>query len=99
MKVEVCPHCGHPLAPPGVKGELQGRQRAFFEIVESAGTYGIDGGRLRIKLYADDRNGGPESPNIIAVMAQQINRKLKPWGLSIRAKGGKGEPYKLRLLR
>lgn len=95
---EICPHCGHPMAPDGAAGSLYGRQRRFFQIVERAGTDGIDGPRLRQKLYADIADGGPESPHIIAVMAQQINRKIKPFGLTIRARAGKGAPYRLQAL-
>lgn len=98
VKPDICPHCGHPIASSWASARLVGRQLQFFEIVDRAGQLGIDGRSLRTKLFAGDHDGGPVSVNIIAVMAAQINRKLRPWGVTIRAGRGKGEPYKLRTL-
>jgi hypothetical protein len=70
-------------------------ERRLFQIVDRAGALGISNPECMARLYAGDRRGGPASSNIIAVMVNHLNRKIVPFGIAIRSKGGPGAVYRL----
>ena len=59
---------------------------------------GIDKYDLMDLIYADERNGGPLSTNIIAVMVKQANKQLRPQGYEIKSTqhGGRGALWLLK---
>lgn len=99
VKVRTCECCGHPCyATVGVDQFgplLQGKQRKYFELVEKAGVVGISVTALIERLYADDPDGGPESKSIASVMAGQINKKIKGFGIAIQSTRGHHSVYRL----
>jgi hypothetical protein len=96
--VKVCECCGHPLPSyHALLGLTRGQQR-IFEIVEKAGKAGITADRVRDKLYADDANGGPDSPNVINVQRTKMNRALQEYDLKIRSTGGHHSIWRLEKL-
>jgi len=80
-----CPCCGQPI-PPDI--HLSPIQRRIYELVKR--FPGISRTDLTSRVYADDPTGGPDSDNVISVHAYQINRRLKPHGLILRAVRGYG---------
>jgi hypothetical protein len=90
-----CPTCGHPIPSDRAAACLVGRQLKLYEIVKSAGTKGIATPLVMAKLYDDDPAGGPESPNIIAVMAKHVNSHINAFGLAISGQAGPGSTYRL----
>ena len=99
VKVIACECCGHPRNADKIAGTLQGKQRHFFELVQSAGQAGISPRIIVEHLYAADPNGGPESADTNApVMARQLNIKLRDFGIAIRGTKGHGSIYRLVVL-
>jgi hypothetical protein len=88
LKSRICPTCGHPMPSDEAAGVLAMRQRQLYEIVRASGTEGIGWRDIMSKLYADDPSGGPEGSNIISVMAIEINKKIKPFGVALTARRG-----------
>lgn len=39
-------------------------------------------------VYADDINGGPESPNIVSVQIADLRKRIAPFGISIHGRHG-----------
>lgn len=39
-------------------------------------------------MYGDDPNGGPDSDNIISVQVMHLKNQIKPFGLSVKGRGG-----------
>jgi hypothetical protein len=93
--VLICPACGRPRLAHEVEITLAPMERRLYQIVEQAGSVGITNPRCVAQLYAQHRDGGPKSGNIIAVMTNHLNRKLVPFGVAIRSKGGPGAVYRL----
>jgi len=100
----VCPCCGQTLppvgGPPGL--ELFGFYKVIFQAVTKAGEFGIPADRLFQVMYGDRRDGGPDSGRrSMWVIICNLNRKLKPFGLAVRANPGGGpgaRSYTLRKL-
>lgn len=90
----VCPHCGQTLPPVGVpKGlHLSRFAMVIFQSVQKSGENGISSDRLFDRLYSGDPDGGPLSgKKSMWVQVKNLNRKLAPYGLVIRApNGGRG---------
>jgi hypothetical protein len=93
--VTTWPTCGFPIPSDQAAARLVGKQRQLYETVRAAGSRGISS---MSTLYADDPGGGPESPNIIAVMVLTVNLHLEHFGLAIRRRSGPGGLYRLLML-
>lgn len=97
--VEVCPCCGHPVLDiDDVLTALTPLQKRVFKAIKRAGAGGVPGPQLMDIVYADDPTGGPESTNIIAVVAKQMNSRLVRFGLKLVGKRGAGGFYTLKTL-
>jgi hypothetical protein len=70
------------------------QQKALFELVKKFPT-GISHETIRERILHTNRNGDSYGSSIVAVMANQINKKIKPWGLRIKGTGGPGSVYRL----
>lgn len=98
-----CPCCGQTLPPDLPKGlKLRGRKLEVFNMVRRAGQYGITADRIFDRLYELDPNGGPDKGlKIISVFVCYLNKRLRPFGMRVRAEpnGGRGgvglSPYRL----
>lgn len=89
----VCKCCGHPIPPSDIATLLPPIQRRMFNRVLKAGTHGIETRDLFEHICADDIDGGPLNPNIVAVMARHIRKRIAPHGLTIRGSMGHGSRY------
>ncbi len=98
MKVPVCKCCGHPIVADEIGVVLTPLQRRIFNIVRNAGTAGIRGKDVMEIVYANVRDGGPDSTNIIAVVASQMNHRLAQFSLKIQGKRGPGGLFTLERL-
>ncbi len=98
MKIKKCPCCGQVVTDyiwlANGLFTLGAMQRRLVDVLRKAPD-GIPVGRVKELLYSNDPNGGPETNNIIAVMAAQINRKMAKHGLRIRSRGGRFAIYSL----
>jgi hypothetical protein len=95
--VTVCPCCGRPRLLNEAEASLAPMERRLFQIVDRAGAPGISNPECIAKLYAGDRR--PISSNIISVMVHHLNRKIVPFGIAIRSRGGPGAVYRLIRLK
>jgi len=95
MKVPVCKCCGHPLVSDEIGVVLTPLQRRIFNVVKRAGTAGISGGDIMDEVYANTRDGGPDSTNIIAVVANHANKRLSQFNIKIQGKRGVGGRFTL----
>src|SRR3954469_9602221 len=99
MKVPVCKCCGHPIVSDEIWVVLTPLQRRIFNIVKRAGTAGISGKDIMEDVYANTINGGPDSTNIIAVVANQANRRLEQFSLKIQGRRGPGGLFTIERLK
>jgi hypothetical protein len=90
MKVPTCRCCGHPILSDEIGVVLTPLQRRIFNVVKRAGTAGISGGDIMDEVYANVRGGGPDSTNIIAVVANHANKRLSQFNIKIQGKRGVG---------
>lgn len=83
--------------PPddGVLAVLTPLQRRVFLAIQRAGKAGITCSKIIDTIYAGDPNGGPESSNIVSVVANQMKPRLQAFGLTLRGKRGPGGYYML----
>lgn len=81
-----CPCCGQgvtrEIAHEAAAVRLSPMEQRMFDIIRDSRS-GIETDRLTDRLYENDRDGGPSSTNIIAVMKININRKIAKVGLQI----------------
>lgn len=92
-KVKVCECCGHPLPDNSMESSLTPSQKRLFGIVRRAGTGGIAVADIMDVLYAQRSDGGPDSRNIVCVMAKQMRARLEVSGVTIVATRGPGSRY------
>ena len=88
----ICPCCGQPVSE-----EIQSQTRVFFGPVQARivnllrrNKDGLTTEQLQDRIYSDSI-----SKSTIGVTIHNINRKLKPIGLKIKASGGRGSIYQL----
>jgi hypothetical protein len=85
------------MSKPGIDARtvhLGANQQALFNLLK-ANASGISAEAIRERILTTSRNGEVYNPNIVAVMASHINKKIKPWGLRIQSTGGPGSVYRL----
>jgi hypothetical protein len=99
MKVTLCKCCGHPIVADEIGIVLTPLQRRIFNIVKRAGAAGISGRDIMDEVYANTQDGGPESTNIIAVVVNQMNRRLAQFSIKIQGRRGQGGVFKIERLK
>jgi len=86
--------------PKGLK--LSRLQLIIFTAVQKAGEHGILSDRLFDAMYNDRIDGGPLSAKVVLrVIVYQLNARLLPFGLQVRAEHtghGSARNYTLRKL-
>jgi hypothetical protein len=90
----ICPCCGQPIVPEGLS--LPPIKQKILETVQRCP--GISAGELRGVVWAADPNGGPEDRKVLHVHVYQLNQRLAPFGLMVRAPKGAGAGYRVRPL-
>jgi hypothetical protein len=90
--VQRCSHCGAPIVPPGLA--LTPVQRRIVAVVQRRGEVSAED--LRAAVWADDADGGPENLKTLHVHIYLLNKKLRRYGLAVRANKGAGATYQLR---
>ena len=93
-KPAVCPCCGQPVVPNGLR--LPPIKRRILDAVQRCP--GISAGELRDVIWAADPNGGPEDRKVLHVHVHQLNQRLAPYGVMVRAPKGAGAGYRVRQL-
>lgn len=68
-------------------------QKRFFDIVMRSGTAGISAPEIMNRLYEDDPNGGAETQNIVPVTAQNIRKRIEPFGITLVGTRDNGSAY------
>ena len=82
-----------------VRINLSYMERRMFEAVERAGTVGITMPELLALMYGDREDGGPlQADASLRTRAYQLRKRLKPWGLTVKSKGGPYARYFLKRL-
>jgi hypothetical protein len=87
-----CPHCGAPRVPERLP--LTPVQRRIVDVVRRRGE--VNAEDLRCAVWADDEDGGPLNDKTLHVHIYLLNKKLRRYGLAVRANKGAGATYKLR---
>ena len=90
-----CEACGHPTMPDGARAKLTRIQRRMFDIIHRSGAAGISSPDLMALIYQERADGGPDSPNILAVQTAYMRVKLKPFGITISSTRGPGAVWKI----
>jgi hypothetical protein len=88
----VCPACGQTCVPPELV--LPRVKRRILEAVQRCPGISAEG--LRNSVWSDDPNGGPECRHGIHVHIHQLNRRLEPFGIAVRAPRGGSGGYQLQ---
>jgi hypothetical protein len=90
----ICPCCGQPVLPEGLS--LPPIKRRILDAVQR--HPGITAEHLREIVWQADPNGGPEDRKVLHVHIHQLNQRLAPYGVMVRAPKGAGAGYRVRLL-
>ena len=69
-------------------------QRRIVDVVRRRGE--VNAEDLRCAVWADDEDGGPLNDKTLHVHIYLLNKKLRRYGLAVRANKGAGATYKLR---
>jgi hypothetical protein len=77
---QICPTCHRPL-PPMLTVSGQIRQRIVDVIANRPD--GITRGEIFALVYAEDPNGGPNSPNTVSILIKRANAELAGQGYRI----------------
>jgi len=95
----LCPNCGRDMRGDPLEGfDLTAGQWDLYEIVRDAGAKGIKSDRLFRRLYG---RGGDKASGMATmhVRINQLNERLRPKGLAIRAsRGGPGHFGRYKLI-
>ena len=93
MKLKTCPCCGQTIAPPMFFPRAPVSQR-LYDIVAKH-PEGVRREQIADYVYAEDPNGGPDSPAAIRALIWRMNIRLKVDHLAIRGVMGRGSYYRL----
>jgi hypothetical protein len=93
MRAGCCPSCGQIIAPQNPFDGQPVKARIYDFIAKRSG--GVTTEELMEHIYADDPDGGPDSPKAIAVHISRMNDVLIPLGLRIASSLGRGAVYRL----
>lgn len=98
---KLCECCGHPLVSlDEIEQTLTPMQRRMYDMVQKAGTVGLSSEAIITRLYAHDPDGGPESRNIVHVVARQMNKRLEKFGIEMRGTPGReAGTYKIQPIK
>ena len=86
-----CAHCGQIIPPKIIFGGVKQRVYDFI----AAHPEGVQRWQIMAAVYADDIDGGPESPNVICVHLNHMRKKLAEHGVQIHTRPGRGAVYRL----
>jgi hypothetical protein len=91
-----CPCCGTPMEQLGRDASIHlgPVQQALFDIMKKHPN-GIPCETIRERVFHTSRRGERYSRNIVWVVAHNVNKKIKQWGLKIEGTGGPGSIYRL----
>jgi len=91
----ICARCGQPIVPAGPT--LPPTKRRILDAVQR--HPGINAERLRDLVWQDDPGGGPECRHTLYVHVNQLNRRLAPAGIAVRAARGGSAGYRIVSVR
>jgi hypothetical protein len=93
----VCQHCGQIIPPkPTIFDNSPIKKRIYSFIARH--PEGVTRDQVFERVYADDRDGGPDYPNVISVHIFDMNRMLEPLGVRIHSTGGRWTRYTVKSL-
>ena len=91
----ICARCGQPVIPAGLA--LPPTKRRILDAVQQ--SPGINAEQLRDLVWQDDPNGGPECRHALYAHVNQLNRRLAPFGVAVRASPGGSAGYRIVSVR
>lgn len=86
-----CPRCGQPMIPVGLT--LPRTKRRILNAVQRRPA--ITAEELRDLVWQDDPTGGPECRHALYVHINQLNLRLAPFGIAVRAPRGGSDGYRI----
>ena len=89
---KTCPTCGQVIGPE--VPHLPPTKQRIYEIIRK--HPGISAEQLRDAVWWDRPDGGPESRHALYVHVAQLNARLKPFGIVVRAPRGGTEGYRIQ---
>lgn len=92
-QIKICPCCGQLIPPPLFFPRAPVSQRLYDYIAKH--PEGAKREDIADAIYADDPNGGPDSPSAIKALIWRMNARLRSEHLAIRGTMGFGSVYKL----
>jgi len=90
---KTCSCCGQ-LIPPKLFFPRAPVSQRLYDFVASR-PQGTTREQIADAIYAEDPNGGPDSPSAIKALIWKMNNRLKPEHLAIRGTMGCGSSYRL----
>lgn len=94
-----CKYCGHPIHNENLERDLTPHQRNFYNILQKAGSAGLQAQDIADRLWAHDPNGGPVwARNCVSVMKRRINTKLRKHKIQVVTTVGAGHYYRLEVI-
>lgn len=92
-KLKTCPCCGQ-LIPPKLLFPRAPVSQRLYDYVASH-PQGVWREQIADHIYAEDPNGGPDSPGAIKALIWRMNCRLRSEKLAIRGSMGRGSAYTL----
>ena len=93
VKLKTCLCCGQ-LIPPKLLFPRAPVSQRLYDIVAKH-PEGVRREQIADYVYAEDPNGGPESPAAIRALVWRMNVRLRPERLAVRGSKGRGSAYRL----
>ena len=91
----VCQHCGQIIPPKSTIFDNALVKKRIYSFIAKH-PEGVTRDQVFERVYADDRDGGPDYPNVISVHIASMNRMLKPLGVRIHSTGGHWTRYTIQ---
>jgi hypothetical protein len=92
-KLKICPCCGQLIPPKLLFPRAPVSQRLYDFVAKRPD--GATREEIADFIYADDPNGGPDSPSAIKALIWRMNNRLKSERVAIRGRMGRGSNYRL----